>query len=150
MLVHRGSTRTILFKVTLTVRLWPLIHLDGGWQCRTQDRVRHRQGLESPMERPTCTKNFATRLNITSALTQRVRLHDVRTWLFRGFRSRVGWLVDWVSSLLVVTRPPSEADGETKIRICLDPRYLNVAIKREHFPMPTTEEINQTKWSKAN
>ena len=40
-----------------------------------------------------------------------------------------------------MTKPPSEADGETKIRICLDPRDLNVAIKREHFPMPTIEEI---------
>ena len=28
-----------------------------------------------------------------------------------------------------------------KICICLDPRDLNVAIKREHFPMPTIEEI---------
>jgi len=48
---------------------------------------------------------------------------------------------DWVSSMLVVTKPPSEADGKTKIRICLHPRDMNVAIKREHFPMPTIEEI---------
>ena len=38
----------------------------------------------------------------------------------------------WVSSMLVVIEPPSEVDGETKIRICLDPRNLNVALKREH------------------
>ena len=48
---------------------------------------------------------------------------------------------DWVSSKLVVTKPSSEADGETKIPICWDPKDLNVAIKCEHFPMPNTEEI---------
>ena len=48
---------------------------------------------------------------------------------------------DWVSSMLVVSKPSTEADGESKIRICLDPRDLNVAIKRKHFPMPTIEEI---------
>ena len=48
---------------------------------------------------------------------------------------------DWVSSMLVVSKPSTEAEGETKLRICLDPRDLNLAIKREHFPMPTIEEI---------
>ena len=48
---------------------------------------------------------------------------------------------DWVSSMLVVSKPSTEAEGKTKLRICLDPRDLNLAIKREHFPMPTIEEI---------
>ena len=48
---------------------------------------------------------------------------------------------DWVSSMLVVSKPSTEADGESKIRICLYPRHLNVAIKREHFPMPTIKKI---------
>ena len=43
--------------------------------------------------------------------------------------------------MLVVSKPSIEADGETKIHIYLDPRDLNVAIKREHFPMSTIEEI---------
>ena len=43
--------------------------------------------------------------------------------------------------MLVVTKTPSKADEESKIRICLDARDLNVAIKRVHFPMPTIEEI---------
>ena len=55
--------------------------------------------------------------------------------------AKVDQPTDWVSSMLVVSKPPSEASGETKIRICLDPRDLNVAIKREHFPMPTIQEI---------
>ena len=43
--------------------------------------------------------------------------------------------------MLVVSKPSTDAEGETKLRICLDPRDLNFAIKREHFPMPTIEEI---------
>ena len=45
------------------------------------------------------------------------------------------------ASMLVVTKPSTEAEGETKLRICLDPRDLNLAIKRKHFPIPTIEEI---------
>ena len=41
---------------------------------------------------------------------------------------------EWVSSMLVVIKL-------NKIRICLDSRDLNEAIKREHYPMPTIEEI---------
>ena len=42
---------------------------------------------------------------------------------------------DWVSSLVVVEKP----DGS--LRVCLDPKDLNRAIKREHYHMPTTEDI---------
>ena len=41
---------------------------------------------------------------------------------------------DWVSSFVVVSRP------NRKMRVCLDPRKLNKAIKRHH-KLPTTEEI---------
>ena len=41
----------------------------------------------------------------------------------------------WVSSMVVVPKK----DG--KIRICLDPKDLNIAIQREHYPLPTIEEI---------
>ena len=41
---------------------------------------------------------------------------------------------DWVNSMVVVVKPD-------KIRICLDPRDLNKAVKREHYPSPTVEDI---------
>ena len=41
----------------------------------------------------------------------------------------------WVNSMVVVPKK----DG--KIRICLDPKDLNMAIQREHYPLPTIEEI---------
>ena len=40
----------------------------------------------------------------------------------------------WVSSLVCVEKP-------NKLRICLDPQDLNKAIKRNHYPMKTIEDI---------
>ena len=40
----------------------------------------------------------------------------------------------WVNSMHVVYKPG-------KIRVCLDPRDLNQYIMREHYPMPTVEEV---------
>ena len=48
---------------------------------------------------------------------------------------------DWVSSMIAVRKPTLGPDGKVDIRICLDPKDLNGAIKREHFPMPTIEEV---------
>ena len=42
---------------------------------------------------------------------------------------------DWVSSLEIVDKPNG------KLCICLYPWLLNKAIKREHLPLPTAEEI---------
>jgi len=40
----------------------------------------------------------------------------------------------WVSSLMLKREP-------NKLRICLDPRHLNEGIMREHYPLPTVEEV---------
>ena len=42
---------------------------------------------------------------------------------------------NWVSRLLVVEKP------NRKLQVCLDPRSLNKAIKREHLHLPTAKEI---------
>jgi hypothetical protein len=52
-----------------------------------------------------------------------------------GVISKVTEPTDWVSSLVVVEKP----DGS--IRICLDPKDLNQAIKRSHLQLPTAEDI---------
>ncbi|XP_014673255.1 PREDICTED: uncharacterized protein LOC106813592 [Priapulus caudatus] len=40
----------------------------------------------------------------------------------------------WVSSMVTVVKPE-------KLRICIDPKDLNKALKRSHYPLPTIEEI---------
>ena len=48
---------------------------------------------------------------------------------------------DWVSSMVTVVKP-------NKLRICIDPKDLNRAIKCPHYPLPTVEEV-ATSLSKA-
>ena len=43
---------------------------------------------------------------------------------------------DWVKSLVVVEK----ANGQ--LRLCVDPRNLNKDLKREHYQLPTSEEIS--------
>ena len=43
---------------------------------------------------------------------------------------------EWVSSLVVVQKP----DGS--LTICMDPKHLNKSLKREHYQLPTFEEIS--------
>ena len=43
---------------------------------------------------------------------------------------------EWVASMLVIVKP-------NKLRICLDPRDLNKAIRREHYQLPTAENLLQ-------
>ena len=49
---------------------------------------------------------------------------------------------DWASSMAVVHKPSGV------LRICIDPKELNPAIKREHYPLPTIEELT-TRLGKA-
>ena len=42
---------------------------------------------------------------------------------------------DWVCNIVVVEK------SNGKLRLCLDPRNLNKAIKREHFQLPTMDDI---------
>jgi len=40
----------------------------------------------------------------------------------------------WVSSMLAIVKP-------NKVRICIDPKDLNRAIHREHYQLPTINEV---------
>ena len=42
---------------------------------------------------------------------------------------------EWVNPLIIVQKPNG------KLRICLDPKHLNQAIKRQHYKLPTAEEL---------
>ena len=42
---------------------------------------------------------------------------------------------EWVNSLVVVQKPSGA------VRLCIDPRDLNAAMKRSHYPMKTVDEV---------
>ena len=52
-----------------------------------------------------------------------------------GVIKRIKGPTDWVNSLVIVEKP------DRSLRICLDPRDLNKAIKREHYQLPKFDEI---------
>ena len=52
-----------------------------------------------------------------------------------GVITKVTDPTEWVSSLVFIGKPNG------KVRVCLDPRNLNKAILREHYPTETIEEI---------
>ena len=52
----------------------------------------------------------------------------------RGIIEKVSRPTDWISSYVTVKKP-------NKLRICIDPKPLNTAIKRPHYSSPTIEEI---------
>ena len=53
----------------------------------------------------------------------------------RGVIRKVEERTDRVNSMAIVQKP------DCNLRICLDPRHLNKAIKREHFRLPNIEDI---------
>ena len=69
------------------------------------------------------------------ALRQKLKkpLHEMEE---KGVVEKVECPTEWVNSAVIIEKANSE-----KLRICLDPRPLNEAIQREHFKMPTIEEI---------
>ena len=69
-----------------------------------------------------------------------VALHDqvkseIEVLQQRGILVPVERPTEWVSQMTVVRKP------NEKLRICIDPQPLNVALKREHYKMPTLDDI---------
>ncbi|XP_077985293.1 uncharacterized protein LOC144439935 [Glandiceps talaboti] len=52
----------------------------------------------------------------------------------QGIIAKVTEPTDWISSLVAVQKP-------NKLRVCLDPRDLNRAIKRPKYQLPTVDEL---------
>lgn len=53
----------------------------------------------------------------------------------KGVISPVDFPTDWVNNLQVIEKPNG------RMRVCIDPRPLNACIKREHFLIPTLEDL---------
>ena len=53
-----------------------------------------------------------------------------------GVIASVNQPTDWISNITTVWKPDKK-----QVRICLDPRDLNKAIRRNHFNMPTIDDV---------
>ena len=69
---------------------------------------------------------FALREKLKDELDRMMRL---------GIIDKVDGPTDWVSNLVIVEKPNG------KLCVCLDPRDLNQAIKRQHYQLPTAKDI---------
>ena len=54
----------------------------------------------------------------------------------QGIIAKVTCPTDWVNSFVIVEKPKTKS-----LRICLDPKALNDAISRPHYPMRTFDEV---------
>ena len=79
------------------------------------------------------------RLPIALQLTFKTELESM---VNKGVIAPVTEPTKWVSSMVVVQKKSG------KVRLCLDPRNLNQAIMRSHYPLPTIEEVS-TRLTKA-
>ena len=52
----------------------------------------------------------------------------------KGIAEKVAIPTDWISSMVVVTRP-------NKTIICMDPKDLNTAVIRLKYQLPTLDEL---------
>ena len=79
-----------------------------------------------PVITPVRKVRFALKPKLKKELKRMVELEIIE---------QVEKLTDWVNALVMVSKPNGD------LRICLDPRHLNKAIKRQHYRLPTVEEI---------
>ena len=79
-----------------------------------------------PVVHPSRKVSFAMREKLRNEL---IRLKELNVI------AKVNEPTSWVNSLVVVNKKNGN------LRLCLDPRNLNRAILREHFNLPTREEL---------
>lgn len=71
--------------------------------------------------------------NVPIAMKTAVKA-QLDTYQKEGHIADVTEPTDWISNMVIVKRPE-------KLRICLDPKFLNKALKRSHYIMPTLEDV---------
>ncbi|UYV72894.1 K02A2.6-like [Cordylochernes scorpioides] len=76
-------------------------------------------------------KQAPRRVPITLRKELKEKLIDMEK---KNIIAKVDYPTDWISNLVLVK-------STKKLRICIDPRELNVALKRAEYPIPTIEEI---------
>ena len=83
---------------------------------------------------PDVTPHISATRKIPVNLKRKIKM-ELDAMVEEGVIEQVNEPTDWVSSLTYVVK------RNGKLRICIDPRPLNKALKREHFQLPTLDDI---------
>lgn len=97
-----------------------------GLGCLPGEHKIHVDDTVAPVVHACRKVPFALREKLKEELARMEKLNVIQ---------KINEPTDWVSSLVIVQKKNGA------LRICLDPRDLNKAVKREHFKLPTREEI---------
>ena len=98
------------------------------------DNVGNLTGTATLRVDPTVTPTISPSRRVPVALRLRIKaeLDSLTKW---GIIKPVSEPTDWVSAMVTATKKSGE------LRICNDPRPLNKALKREHFPLCTLDDV---------
>ena len=83
-------------------------------------------GTVEPVRQPVRRIPVAMKPKLKEELTRLQRI---------GVIKPVDTPTDWVSSLVVIKKPNG------KLRVCIDPKPLNKALKRSHYPLPVIDDL---------
>ena len=97
----------------------------GIWHLPGKHKI-HIDPNVTPVVHPPRPIPISMRDKVRNELSRMVR---------EGIIKKVKKPTSWVNSMVVVTKPNGS------IRICIEPRDLNKAVKRQHYPLLTVEEV---------
>ena len=121
---HANKTCTSITKETL-IKQYPEVFSEGVGKLAGEYHIRINSSID-PVQHAPRRVPVALRAKVKEALEDLEKQEIV---------TPVTSPTAWISSMVTV---PKKND---KLRICLDPRDLNRAIQREHYPLPTIEDI---------
>lgn len=82
----------------------------------------------------TVTPVKLTTRKVPVAIKEKVKEH-IDNLYQRGVLTPVDVPTDWISSVVIVTKQSGD------IRLCIDPKPLNSALKRNHYPSPLIDDL---------
>ncbi|XP_045024072.1 uncharacterized protein LOC123469327 [Daphnia magna] len=136
--VHKGALFVIDFVVVDEPGQPPLLGLPS---CDKLNLIRRVDAVQSPVEAP-LPPIVVEFMDVFTGLASRLP-YRLEGRVFKKLDEMVNEKIltpvqeptEWVSRMMVVGKP----DGD--VRICLDPFELNKAIQRQHFAVPTIEQL---------
>ena len=108
------------------IQKYPQVFSEGVGRLESEYHIRRLDSQIDPVQHAPRRVPVALRERLRETLEELVQ---------QDILALVTQPTEWISSMVIVPKK----DG--KLRICLDLKDLNRAIQREHYPLPTIEEI---------